>query len=744
MPRRRVGCAYAPGSGLPRNTTTDSYWQHFGGRLSPDSGRTATGGGSAHYPRPVSKRSPAPAIPPVTELLAVAVAAIDGTPREGQQQMAEAVETAMRTEEHLLVQAGTGTGKSLAYLVPALRHAVLNGEPVVVSTATLALQAQIVDRDLPVLVDALEALLGRRPEVALVKGRAHYACRHKIAGGYPAEEPALFEAPVASDPTSALGTAVVRLRDWVESSKTGDRSELVPGVPEGAWRQISVTAHECLGGQRCPQAATCFSELSRAKARDSDIVVTNHAFLAIDAFEGRAMLPDHEVVIIDEAHELADRVTGVISDQLSSAAVSAAGAAAARHAEVDSDRLSDAAADLATALEELEGGRFTDVLPEALHRAVAAVRDAARAALTSLPASVALLETAGSNQGAQQLARGALSEVFDVAERLTKESSEDVSWLTVSDYGPGAPRRTLQVAPLSVADLLRDRLFTERTVLLTSATLTVGGTFDATAEALGLAGADAPAWTGRDVGSPFDYPKQGIVYVARHLPPPGRDGIGQPGMDEIAALVEAAGGRTLGLFSSRRAAEAAAQELRRRLDLPVLCQGDDATPTLMAAFATDVRTCLFGTLSLWQGVDVPGPTCQLVLIDRIPFPRPDDPLMSARATAVTRAGGNGFMSVSASHAALLLAQGSGRLIRTATDRGVVAVLDSRLSTARYGSFLRASMPDLWPTTDRDVVLAALRRLDAAARGDGEALPAGTDPVTRAVDAVSAMAEPDGG
>jgi len=657
--------------------------------------------------------------------------------------MAEAVETAMRTEEHLLVQAGTGTGKSLAYLVPALRHAVLNGEPVVVSTATLALQAQIVDRDLPVLVDALEPLLGRRPQVALVKGRAHYACRHKIAGGYPAEEPALFEAPVASGPSSTLGAAVVRLRDWVESSKTGDRSELVPGVPDRAWRQISVTAHECLGGQRCPQAATCFSELSRAKARDSDIIVTNHAFLAIDAFEGRAMLPDHEVVIIDEAHELADRVTGVISDQLSAAAVSAAAAAAARHAEVDSDRLTDAAADLSTALEELEGGRFTDVLPEALHRAVAAVRDAAREALSALPASVALLETVG-NQGAQQLARGALSEVFDIAERLTKESAEDVAWLTVSDYGPGAPRRTLQVAPLSVADLLRERLFTERTVILTSATLAVGGSFDATAEALGLAGTGAPAWTGRDVGSPFDYPKQGIVYVARHLPPPGRDGIGQPGMDEIAALIEAAGGRTLGLFSSRRAAEAAAQELRGRLDVPVLCQGDDATPTLMAAFAADARTCLFGTLSLWQGVDVPGPTCQLVLIDRIPFPRPDDPLMSARATAVTRAGGNGFMSVSASHAALLLAQGSGRLIRTATDRGVVAVLDSRLATARYGGFLRASMPDLWPTTDRDVVLAALRRLDAAARSAGDAPPPGTEPVTRAVEAVSAMAEPVGG
>jgi len=670
----------------------------------------------------VPGRSRFPAIPPVADLLAVAVRAIDGTPRAGQQQMAAAVDTAIHTDEHLLVQAGTGTGKSLAYLVPALRHAVENGEPVVVSTATLALQAQIVDHDLPVLVDALERLLGRRPEIALVKGRAHYACRHKLAGGYPAEETTLFDPAAASGPTSSWGAAVVRLRDWVESSKTGDRSELVPGVPDRAWRQVSVTAHECLGGQRCPQAASCFSELSRAKARESDIVVTNHAFLAIDAFEGRAMLPEHQVVIIDEAHELADRVTGVISDQLSAVSVSAAAGAAARHAEVDSDRLTDAAAELSAALDELESGRFPDVLPEALHRAVAAVRDAARGALTSLPAAVALLETAGT-QGAQQLARGALSEIFDVAERLTKESDQDVSWLSVSDYGPGAPRRVLQVAPLSVAELLRERLFAERTVILTSATLTVGGSFDATAEALGLTGNDAPTWRGQDVGSPFDYPKQGILYVAKHLPPPGRDGLGAAGMDEIAALVQAAGGRTLGLFSSRRAAEAAAQEMRERLDVPVLCQGDDATPTLMAAFAADPRTCLFGTLSLWQGVDVPGPTCQLVLIDRIPFPRPDDPLMSARATAVTRAGGNGFMSVSASHAGLLLAQGSGRLIRTATDRGVVAVLDSRLASARYASFLRASMPAFWSTTERDVVFSALRRLDTAADGDGNPSPA---------------------
>ena len=233
-------------------------------------------------------------------------------------------------------------------------------------------------------------------------------------------------------------------------------------------------------------------------------------------------------------------------------------------------------------------------------------------------------------------------------------------------------------------------------MVLTSATLALGGSFDAAAGSVGLLGANAPAWQGLDVGSPFDYPKQGILYLADHLPAPGRDGTSTEAMDELAELITAAGGRTLGLFSSRRAAEAAAEAMRERLDVPILCQGDDATPTLVREFAGDATTCLFGTLSLWQGVDVPGSACQLVVVDRIPFPRPDDPLASARQRAVAQAGGNGFMAVAAVHAALRLAQGVGRLIRTSDDRGVVAVLDPRLATARYGGFLRASLPPSGP------------------------------------------------
>ena len=213
------------------------------------------------------------------------------------------------------------------------------------------------------------------------------------------------------------------------------------------------------------------------------------------------------------------------------------------------------------------------------------------------------------------------------------------------------------------------------------------------------------------MGSPFDYARQGIVYVARHLPRPGRDGLGEPALAEIVDLVDAADGRTLGLFSSRRAAQEAAEVARARLPhLTVLAQGDAQLPELTAQFVKDPHTCLFGTLGLWQGLDLPGETCQLVIIDRIPFPRPDDPLMSARQRAADLATRNGFIAVSATHAALLLAQGAGRLIRTPTDRGVVAVLDPRLHGMSYSGFLQASLPPMWRTTDRRVVIGALRRL----------------------------------
>ena len=663
--------------------------------------------------------------PTLRELLAAAVAAVGGEERPGQVQMAAAVADAMDTGEHLLVQAGTGTGKSLAYLVPALMRS-RSRAPVVVATATLALQAQIVDRDLPRLLDALAPLLGRRPAYAMLKGRRNYLCRNRLHGGLPPDE---GEALFTPAPTTALGRDLVRLGAWAEETGSGDRDELVPGVSERAWAQVSVSARECVGAAKCPYGGECFAEQARARAAEADLVVTNHALLAIDALEGIPVLPEHDVVIVDEAHELVDRVTAVASDELSPAAVDRAVSRSARLVSPEeADALAAAGGALAAALPDAPDGPLVH-LPEALGTAVTLVADSSRAALSALQRERGVEDDAA---GKRRVAAAALEAVHQVAERIAAASSYDVRWVNAdARAGP-----TLRVAPLSVAGLLREKLFGDRTVVLTSATLTPGGSFDLIALGLGLetgpAAQAAPAesapaadggagqevagggWRGLDVGSPFDYPRQGILYVARQLPPPRRDGLAPEVLDEFVGLVSAAGGRTLGLFSSLRGAEEAAAALRSRVPYPVLCQGEDATGQLVRRFAASAQTCLFGTLSLWQGVDVPGPALQLVVIDRIPFPRPDDPLMSARARAVAEAGGNGFLSVSAAHAALRLAQGAGRLIRSASDRGVVAVLDSRLATARYAPFLLSSLPPFWRTHDGAQVRRSLAAIDAAA------------------------------
>ena len=647
-------------------------------------------------------------MPALDELLHAAVSEPGGTDRPGQTQMAHAVQAAIGSGEHLLVQAGTGTGKSLAYLVPAIAHAMDTGRPAIVATATIALQGQIVDRDLPRLAHALTPLLGRRPTFAIVKGRRNYVCKNKLAGGFPDEEEMLFGTDRVDSSLSAREAEAKRVREWAEETETGDRDDLVPGVSDRVWRAHSVSAEECLG-QRCPMVNECFVELARAAARDVDVVVTNHSFMAIDAFEGRQMLPEHDLLVVDEGHELVDRVTSTITDELSAGAVRGAAKRAARFLE-STERLDDAAEAFGTVLDGGPEGRLKSGIPDALALSLGQVRDAARAALSEVKP-----DDSREIDGARQVAMAALEELFDVAARILEERELDVVWKT-EDQWRGS---VLHVAPMSVALLLRDALFSDRTVVLTSATLELGGSFDTVAGTMGLRGEGSPPWQGLDVGSPFDYGKQAIAYVAAHLPPPGRDGLHDDYLDEIEMLVRAAGGRTLGLFSSMRAAKYAAEIMRARFDgdprgITFLCQGEDQMTTLVRAFAKDPRVCLFGTLTLWQGVDVPGSACQLVIIDRVPFPRPDDPITSARSQAIAERGGNGFMSVAAPHAALRLAQGAGRLIRRSDDRGIVAFLDNRMMTARYAGFLQRSLPPFFPTTDRALVVGALRRLDDSA------------------------------
>jgi ATP-dependent DNA helicase DinG len=662
--------------------------------------------------------------PTVTDLLTAAVGAVPGgVDRPGQRAMAEAITTAEQSGTHLLVQAGTGTGKSLAYLVPSL---LVEG-PVVVSTATLALQSQLIDHDLPRLADAVEPLLGRRPTFAVLKGRHHYVCLAKLDAGAEEEPDALFDAGAGQGggagtkwlgAASRLGKQVQRLRDWALESETGDRDELVPGVDDAAWRQVSMPARECVGATRCPFGTECFAEASRVRAREADIVVTNHSLLAYDMLANRHIVPTHRLLVVDEAHELADRVSSAAQAELTADGVDRAARRARSLVGVEEyEALIEAGDGLAVGLSEAPAGRITTGLPEALAGALTLLDAAARRCLDR----IGEVKADDRDPVRKQQAKTSLGELSTTAQRLLEESADDVAWIEApptTQMRGGAPsgRRAVVVAPLSVAGTLTTFLYPERTVIATSATLALGGKFDTIARALGLSGStdDSPEWTSLDVGSPFAYTKQGILYVAAHLPRPTASGLSDPAGTELVELVTALGGRTLGLFSSRRAAERAAELVRERTDLTVLLQGEEALPILVRRFRDEPASSLFGVMSLWQGVDVPGDACQLVVIDRLPFPRPDEPLAAARAAAVDAAGGSGFTAVSVPIAAVRLAQGVGRLIRSHADRGAVAVLDSRLAAPRgYAVYLRDSLPPLWYTTRPDVIRGALHRLARA-------------------------------
>ncbi|GAB7049705.1 ATP-dependent DNA helicase [Catenuloplanes indicus JCM 9534] len=711
--------------------------------------------GPGIFPRVTDETTPTPTPPPsprrrksrerAGELLAAAVGAVPGgSSRQGQVQMVEAIADAIADKEHLLVQAGTGTGKSLGYLTPAL---MVEG-PVVVSTATLALQSQLVDHDLPRLAKAVKPVLGREPTFAVLKGRHHYLCLAKLENSQEdePEDEGLFEVDAHSRPAAAagggwlgesgkLGKQVERVHDWAMETETGDRDELDPGVDDRVWRQVSMPARECVGAARCPYGEECFAEASRARAREADVVVTNHSLLAVDMLAGRHIVPPHKLLVIDEAHELADRVSSASQAELTPESITAAARRARPVVPVDVlTSLVEAGDALTVGLAEAPNGLITGKLPQALAEACTLIDAATRRALES----IGDVKSDDPDPVRKQQAKAVLDEIGNTAQRLLEGSDHDVAWVEKHDTGT---RRALVVAPLSVAGLLSETLYEERTVVATSATLALGGRFDLVARSLGLplgpvkptpiaaAAAEAarpanaatkpppptagPGWRSLDVGSPFDYPKQGILYVAAHLPRPTASGLPEATGEELLKLITALGGRTLGLFSSRKAAQQAAELVRARTTIPVLLQGEDALPVLVRRFRAERDTCLFGVMSLWQGVDVPGDACQLVIIDRLPFPRPDEPLAAARSAAVDAAtgSGTGFSSVSVPIAAVRLAQGAGRLIRAAGDKGMVAVLDSRLENARgYGPFLRKTLPPLWYTTRPDVALGALQRL----------------------------------
>jgi ATP-dependent DNA helicase DinG len=655
--------------------------------------------------------------------LDAAVEAIGGEPREGQIEMAEAVANALSDRHHLLVQAGTGTGKSLAYLVPALVH----GKKVLVATATLALQRQLVERDLPKIKGALEKELGRELTFAVYKGVGNYLCLQKMNSAEPDPDgEVLME-------IGTLEKDAKRLRAWAETpGVSGDRDD-APDVDRRVWYANSVSGRECIGKDDCAYGSQCFAVNAKAKAQTADVVVTNHTLLAIEIVDSHPILPERDAVILDEAHEFMDRTTQAVTEELTAARVERAAKMAKKHLPGKaSDAFAKAADNFAEALTDFaadvrndptKAGRLPE-LPAQLEAPIRKVKEASAAVVALINADSDVINPDSMAERAR--VKGATNEVQQTATKMLKPSGHQVMWFEPT-YS------TLYLAPLSVSQVLRANLLTDTPVIATSATLTVGKSFDAIAKSIGFvvngssdededsedefeAGEIDPANVQMlDVGSPFDFAKQGALYLPKHIPEPGRDGPSKEALTELAELIDAAGGRTLALFSSWRGVEMADEYLRKvlaELEIPIITQKrGDSVGTLVERFAKDPKSILLGTISLWQGIDVPGPSCTLVAIDRIPFPRPDEPVMSARAAEADAAGGSGFMQVSLPRAALLLAQGTGRLIRSIDDRGVVAILDSRIVTKRYGSVLLNSMPPFWRTSDGAVIRESLKRLN---------------------------------
>jgi ATP-dependent DNA helicase DinG len=660
---------------------------------------------------------PSPAVPPddVPSALARVVGALPGggEARPGQAEMAAAIAESIAAGRHLVVRAGTGTGKTLGYLVPA----ILSGRRVVVATATRALQDQLAAKDLPFL----ERTLGRPFTWAMLKGRSNYVCVQRLAELNPApaagdlesaraDEGTLVGLPARAEHAGAPAqlaldglaeradpAELAAIAAWAATTETGDRADLDAEPSDAAWSAVSTTSRDCPGAQRCPRGDRCFTEAARAKAAEADVVVVNLHLYGLDLASDGAILPEHDVTVIDEAHVADDIISATTGVEVGSGRFTHLGRLLRGILAEAGDTISgvhDSAGVLTGALAPHREQRLTRPLPDALAGALAALRrrvEQAQAALRNIPESAADDVTARAIR-----ARQAATALLDDLDAVSEPGDEHVLFVTGPEHAPA-----LRLAPLDVAGLLRDRLWSRRPAVLTSATLAPGF-----GPHLGL---PQRADELLDVGSPFDYPTNGLIYCAARLPRPTDPRWPDAAIDELAALVDAAGGRTLALFTSYKAMHRAVETLRPRLPYALLAQGDLPKAALVARFAREPETCLFATMSFWQGIDVPGESLSLVTIDRLPFPRPDDPLLQARRE---HAGPGAFGTIDVPRAATLLAQGTGRLIRTSTDRGVVAVLDPRLATARYGPKIVATLPRMRRTRDRAEAERFLRELRA--------------------------------
>ena len=615
-------------------------------------------------------------------------AALDGSElRPGQHRMAQLVSDAIADERHLIVQAGTGTGKTLAYLLPAIR----SGSTVVVATATKALQDQLASKDLPFLAANAEIDF----DWAILKGRSNYVCLQRL-GEMSNPDQGQLE---LDDMATVTRAQIKKLDSWSASSSTGDLAELDWTPVDAAWRAVSVGSDECPGADRCPLGDPCFAEKAKRRAQAADVIVVNTHLYGLDVAADGAVLPEHDVVVFDEAHTLEDTMSDTVGVEISPGRFVALAATIRRI--IDDPELSGKVADLGESIRSAIGDHLGERLQTPLLDSIQDALTFARLQLSAVMDVFANIDPI--DDDAKQRKLRAQTMTGRTIEQLDVALEGKDGYVAFVSGGRHAPR--LEIAPLDVGPTMADGVWSKRTAILTSATIPAS-----LADRLGI---DPDAVTTDNVGSPFDYKSNSMLYCAMNLPNPNAPGFRAAANDELEALIEAAGGRTLALFTSYRAMDEAADELKQRLgrQFPILTQRDLPKPALIKAFAESPETCLFATAGLFQGIDVPGSSLSLVVIDRIPFPRPDDPLLSARREQLGR---DAFSQIDIPRASMMLAQACGRLIRTSTDAGAVAVMDPRLGKANYRWDIINALPPMKRTRHRSDVEGFLTRITADA------------------------------
>lgn len=659
-----------------------------------------------------------------------------GEDRPQQREMVRAVDKSIRDKEHLLVQAGTGVGKTLGYLIPT----VASGKTAIISTATNQLSQQIFDQDLPVVSEISEDVLGQPLNYAILKGRSNYLCLAKLnelsrldsgGGGSDLFEDAGEESPLANSKQGKIAEEFKSIYEWAAETETGDRAD-APAVSDETWRAVSMTSAECPGRAVCPFASECFAELARDKAQTADIVVTNHALVGADlTSESNSILGEKSVLITDETHELESYLTSAWGTELTVKMVKDVVTAgrkavnAAQHAERNKlEELEQIAEALDTFLEGEEPQRYTDGLPESLVKAL----EHADSVLGYLGARFGAKseDAEGAARVRLRMAAGMADKMRESIAMLLQNDGEMVQWIAHVRVKKDMDIPTLYAAPIRIGPTLMNALEDkELTLVATSATITVGGSFDIPSRNLALGEPLAEPFSDKvkpprpsralDVGTPFNYKKQGILYVPTPndiSPPVGKDRFehSRDVREFVIEAVQASRGRALILSTKTDEAKKIGELLRENIDTPVLVKGDMPDGRLVEAFKEDISSTLVGTMGFWHGLDAPGETCSLVIIDKIPFAPMNDPLMSARQEDVESRGGNGFMDVYVAAANIMLGQGMGRLIRNSNDRGVVAILDPRLNTTAYGKAMQKSLPPMYRTSNRNQVMKSLRNI----------------------------------